>query len=331
MITVIVGDIHRDLSQFARERDPKAESLLLTRNSGQLARPGTYFISLYDINKYRSFVDYLEQADLIIYHPPQQWSDTNSKQQSLMKKYTECALEYLYDKIKIDNFEPKHQTHSVIAQLSDCRKTENPQLWVCGDSIHIGSCVSAQQRYGQLVADHYGLQVSYLARAGVSLLWTADQILRSDIRAGDTVILGVGPLARLTWFHNDLLVHVNPATYTTNPKFDKVCPLHLLDSATVNFYHPIMATQQVMNFCEKIGAFLIIVGTAPTLVEYFNQLPNYINLSHYRFGFMENNRWLDFGTDGKHPGPNTHRFLADNIIAKIQRLKSNSEHTGSPN
>ena len=320
MIIIIVGDVHEYLSKFARVIS--ADASLLTKDSTSDLLPGVYYTSLGDFDQYRQYTEFLELADKIIYQPPTRWSDTDRKGFSYMKYWTESALQYFYDKKEIENFFITLQKTDVL-ELADHRKTDSPQIWIAGGSDSLGFGVSLQERYGQLVADHFNMEASFLTRVRVSVAWIADQLLRSDLRSGDIVIFGTVPGSRFTFYHNDKVIDLNPSYYEQYPLFDKIFPLPLLDTDHVNYYQPLTALHQVINICNKVGAQLLIAGLSPSLIDHCVQFPNYIDLCHYCFGMDLKNFFLDFGTDHSHPGPLTHQFYAKNIIAKIQQLRFN--------
>ena len=70
------------------------------------------------------------------------------------------------------------------------RLSDGPQLWVGGGSDTAGVGVESHERYGIILGNTLKIPCSILAVYGAPLIWTADQILRSDIRPGDFVILG---------------------------------------------------------------------------------------------------------------------------------------------
>ena len=321
MITLIVGDVTEDISFFAQTIS--ADASLLTKDSSYDLRPGVYYISFGDFDHYRQFTDFLALSNKIIYYPPKRWSDTDRKGVSYMKKWTELALQYFYDKIQIENFSVTSRDATVALSLEDSRKTDAAQIWIAGGSDSLGIGIKKQERYGQLLADHFGVEVSFLTKPGASMAWMADQLIRSDLRSGDIIIYSIVPDGRLSYYHNNEIIHLGVSRYEINPSFNKIFPLPLLDTDTIKFYQPLISLHQVINFCKKIGAQLLIAGLSPTLADYCVQFPNYINLSHYRFGLESKDLFLDVGTDGTHPGPKTHQFYAENIIAKIQQLNFN--------
>ena len=83
-----------------------------------------------------------------------------------------------------------------------------------------------------------------------------------------------------------------------------------------------MAIYQVINFCQKIGAKLLLAGLLvdPKLAVYLVNLPEYIHLNNY-YGVNKEDIFLDVGSDYSHPGPITHQWYADAILTKLKELE----------
>ena len=312
MIVIYVGDITDRSRTQAQNYDPAAHSI--TQTNSKNLEPGVYYLSLGDLNGIPEFISVLSQADKIVYVGEDRWSDTKNNF-SYMKHWTEFYLCYFYSK-KIVSL-PKFDLTRTMLELADKRVTQHSQLWVSGCSISHGVGVENYQRYGQLIADHLDLPVSFLTAGGSSIEWAADQILRSDIRPKDKVVWGITSDARVPYYTNNKLIHVHPDFYKNNPKFNSVLNISALDEPNM-IYKATTKIHQVINFCKKInaelylGGFLVSSIFAPYLVE----LPNYIQfygMPHVDLDKM----FLDYGTDDLHPGPITHQWYADNFLTKI--------------
>ncbi len=241
-----------------------------------------------------------------------------------MQHWTEYCLFYFNDKKYISGFKiPNLNESSQILELADSRKTSESQLWIVGGSDSKGVGVLPEQRYGQLIANHFGLPVSFLTVIGSSIQWAADQILRSDIRPGDTVIWGLVPPTRFPFYKDNDVVHVSWHRYKKTPDLIKYIDIDQLDNSNTLLYRPIISISQVQNVCNKLGVNLIIAGLAPRCeyLPFVATFKNFIHL-HDRFGLVETERFLDFGSDGDHPGPQTHQWYADQIITKIVNLSN---------
>ena len=87
MITIFVGDVTDFLAKRAFQY--ASDAILLTTSNSQSLKSGTYYASMGDFRDYRSFVDTLDQADHIVYAPPNKWSDADKKNFSYMQQWTE--------------------------------------------------------------------------------------------------------------------------------------------------------------------------------------------------------------------------------------------------
>jgi hypothetical protein len=76
----------------------------------------------------------------------------------------------------------------------------------------------------------------------------------------------------------------------------------------------------VINFCEKVGARLILAQIHGRGMEtYLHDYKNYIMLRH-QFGRNAHDIAIDLGSDGEHSGPIMHQWYCDNILKKYQEV-----------
>ena len=316
MITIYVGDVTEYLSMIARKADPTAT--LLTDDLINDISPGTYYASLGDLADLLNFSKMLRQADLIVYAPPDKWSDSffgKSKMQMWTEDYLKAfiyfrPIENLPDRLVTEV--PKNK--SIILKLSDVRKTDQPQLWVSGCSVTDGSGVQPNQRYGQLLSDRLNLPVSFLSQSGSSITWAADQILRSDLRENDILVWGLTSVPRINYFKNNKVYHVFPGPKEHIKNFQKF----LVDHEEDILYKSLISVYQVINFCRKIKVDLVLVDLLNHDLKYY--LKDDIDvLSLTGLWGREHDVLIeDYGDDGIHPGVNTHEFYAKEIFKKIK-------------
>lgn len=187
-----------------------------------------------------------------------------------------------------------------------------PPLWVAGCSMSSAVGVKDDQRWGHLVAEELDLEEVNLAYPGQSIWYSADQLLRSDIRKGDQVVWQLTATSRVNIIENDELV----GRALKEAIESSVCQ----ELFTVNWYgsdtkkiidlRTILQVQEVMS---QRGVDLYLVnGLADQWIGTFlKDQPNYI-----RWNFFE--KWLDLGSDGQHPGPLQHQEYAKQITKVIQ-------------
>lgn len=325
-LTVFVGDTDDSVSTSAQEYDSLA--FLLDFNNyedffnNELLNDTTVYTSLGDLPKDPTIMqNLLLAADEIFYCPPTQWSDKKSIDvvfpTSCIQGLTEHFLLTLPSNKKIHNFDRNNLVPDPVL-LVDQRQSDESQLWITGCSISHGTGVELNERYGHLVADALKMPCSFLTRPGSAIDWSADQIVRSDIRPGDIVIWGITANGRLTFVHDNTLVQgITNRSYDIEKSLESIVPEKTLISQNT-FYKHIYSIKQVINFCNKCQARLIIVGllTSDSTVRYLAKHPEYHHYN-YQLAYQNNSisrTFKDVGSDKLHPGPMQHKLYADFIL-----------------
>jgi hypothetical protein len=329
-LTVFLGDVFEYTSKQALQYDNTA--FLLDFNNceeffnNSLTNDTTVYTSLGDLSKNLSQIwNILISSDEIVYCPPAKWSDNKTlnvtNPTDSIHGLTEHLLLTLPAHVKVTNFNRAGLVPDPVP-LVDSRRGNSVQLWIAGCSFSHGLGVESQQRYGQLVANQLDLPVSFLTRDGSSISWAADQILRSDIKAGDIVIWGLTAIERLTYVQdNKLSVGVTVNTYKVNPKLEKTLPAETLTSQNT-FYSHIYSIEQVVNFCKATKAKLLIIGllTSDSCLRYLAD-KSFFHRYPYSRTFNNNSisefNFVDTGTDNLHPGPEQHLLYKNFIISII--------------
>ena len=263
---------------------------------------GVFYTSLADFqNQLDTMLQVCWRFDKIICRPPATWSGD--------KKYTEQFLKLLSLFKPIENF--------VID--STRRKTEQPQIWVAGCSWSSAVGVAKEQRWASLLADQMNMAVTVLAEGGSGNSYQARMLLSADIRENDVVIFQVTTPHRETIFGQDGvecgMEHVNAQTFKDNPDLYKTYSPNRLDELTL-VINQIKDMQNLINFSQKLKAKLLIwsPGYPLWIGEYSkNFLRDKENFYSYK------NKMSDFGTDGLHPGPETHKQYADFVFEKFKQ------------
>jgi hypothetical protein len=164
------------------------------------------------------------------------------------------------------------------------------------------------------------LEVS-LAEPSRSCTWSADQILRSDIRSGDIVVWGLTETARVEYATNWELYAATIWEYVEFPIESQYYTLDYFDSQ-LKFMLAIRNILQVINYCKKINAKLYIINLMdPTYFKLiFNKLPNYIDCASIKIydGQRNSLNFIDLGTTKTHSGPKQHREYAEKLINLIK-------------
>lgn len=311
-ITIYVGDVFQYLRDLAIAADPDAK--LINNTNYQNLTPGTYYTSIGDLDGLYQFSIVLEQATDIIYSPPVKWSHED------LKTWTIDYISAFANKKVVKGLELSEAADkSTMLGLMDTRKTTGQQLWAAGCSITAGIGVDGSERYGQLLSNQLQMPVSFLARLGASITWTVDQILRSDIQKDDIVVFGLTYLQRFPYFKDNKIRHVNISTYETDPTFNQEVDISFLDSQQL-IYQAVTGIHQVINFCEKIRARLILVQLLGRGLENYLHQCSYYQMLACQHGRTKEDLFIDIGSDNIHPGPLMHKWYCDQILYKYQTI-----------
>jgi hypothetical protein len=217
--------------------------------------------------------------------------------------------------------------------LVDQRQHSNsPQLWVVGCSFAHGlNLPDANTRYGQRVADYLNLPVSFLTAPGSGIDWAHDQLLRSDLTAGDTVIWGLTSINRFSFFEDDQEKFVNARNIGTNSlgMYERV--LGKIYTSDSQFHRHIRLIAQIKNILKKLNVKLILLFVEDLSIDVYDDglkkflgSDNVVYLSSGNSTVPKHNwpqqqrSYLDFALDNSHPGPLQHQQWADQIIEYLK-------------
>ena len=330
-VTLFVGDIYESLSRVALQYD--ANAFLIDHSNyknfliSDITSDITVYTSIGDLPKDLEVLYNIAMLSTdIVYAPPEKWSDGKlinpTDPTECMQGLTEKLILWVSNYRPVTNLELCY-FNPIVNPLVDLRKTEGAQLWFAGCSFTYGVGVDNSQRYGQLVANHLNLPCSFLAKGGSSISWAADQILRSDIRLGDTVIWGVTNTERTTLINQNKLIGVTHSTYLKDSNSEKQLSIKTLFNETT-FYSHLYSIEQVINYCKKLQATLLLVGllTSDNMFRYLKTKNNYFHYNH-KINFQDNSisfKYADLGTDNMHPGPKQHQLYADFCQSALKQL-----------
>lgn len=235
--------------------------------------------------------------------------------------YGRLFNELIKHKNKVKNFDCKKNFN----QIKNSRPSDDAVLWIAGCSITFGTgLLPDQNTWGNLLGKKLEMPKINLAKPGTSIFWSADQILRSDIKSGDIVVWGLTNGGRIevskNWKFDSATVK---NYYALMDKSNQYWKLDYFDSQTqtLQIIHNIL---HVINFCEKIGARLYLANMLDTswVGVAFHNLKNFIDLTHDLQIVESNVKFIDVGSDNLHPGPLQHY----QYFEKLYNLIKESNH-----
>jgi hypothetical protein len=306
-ITVFVGDSDEFIAQAAQKHN--ANAYLVDHKNYQRFLDTTFHhdVTVYTahsdlpkITKNRAVLyEILNKADIIHYAPPKSWSDQatdtyrHTSQQSLTLYFLSLTNSIKKNVVNLDV--TAYQKNNYVL-LKDIRHSDKKTLWSAGCSIAAGYGVDKSQRYANLISEATGLDLVDLSLGSSGIEYSADQILRSDIRQHDVVIWGITEETRFSeWNSNEQRVRPGNRSATTLTE--------------TQIYKSTISVNQVANFCTKIGANLIMIPIicSENFCLLLSGLPNFYQLPYQT-------KFVDVGSDGLHPGPMQHQKYADFLL-----------------
>jgi hypothetical protein len=299
---LFVGNVDESLSDAAKHYDSNAK-LITKENLGSLPEVG--YISIGD-HDFDDFINVLETYSELHYISSDAWEHESTRIQ------TETYLKYYSHRKPVYN--TKENSYADILKLEDSRKNENqPQLWIVGGAEAHGSGVSDSEKFGCVLSEKLGVDVSYLTQINSSIGWQSDQILRSDIKKNDFVVWCIGSMETISYFDNQIKQSVTLGYRNTH----RLDVLEVDENSIVDehlLHHSITAISRVICHSQilgyKLAISLISNNTAENeqaLLLYLSQFENFIH------SYLHQQDWIDCGYSGSGdcPGPEHHKYLAD--------------------
>lgn len=326
--TLYVGSTSEHIMERATEHDPDA--YLIDANNINDQHQGVAYTSLGDLGGLDQLSEIVDRATTVIYDPPPEWVDPmEHSEQWWTEQYLSLVKLHRHDQIRLPDDHVMIKTWEkitdeeveVMLDLKDVRKSDGPQLWIAGCSFTYGvGLTDINQRYGNILSDRLNMPASFLAWPASNIPWAADQILRSDIRKGDIVVWGVTQWTRITHYDRkkNQLAYVHTGYYTLTPSMQYEVPPDMLDHPS-RLYEAVRAIHSIVNFCDKIGAKLLLAGlfNGAEMGEYLiDHFDNYV----YFKTSVGSDHYPDHAPNDLHPGPLTHQMYADGIMEKMREL-----------
>jgi hypothetical protein len=301
---LFIGDITTHLSDFVQKQYPKAV-LCTSDNFNQILNNYSDIIvytSLGDL-KAEEFNLLIKKSSEVIFSPPNQWTSAVLQQHS-----EEEIFPHTFTK-EIKNFQPKLITVDKpydFFNIWDLRKSNDPQLWICGDSNTEGISGQEKERYGNIISKQLNLPVSFLAKGGARIRKITDQILRADIRKGDTVIVGLNTPDNTPYKERNIFYYIKEFIN----KFDIVYKNNVL-------YDNVICLEQIKLRCQQVEAnlYFVMLESLPVITQYVNAFYDDYSIISYIGGYKT---YLDYAADNSHPGPLTHRYWAEQILSGLK-------------
>ena len=319
-LMIIVGDSSSYLSDYAKSIDKNAYLVDYTNINED--HQGVVYTSIGDLG-IKDFVKFLSNATEIRFYPPPNgiWTDKGS----IHTKYSMAWLSIYYCTIlsTINNI-PLHTAftdeYKFTPILPKPRISDSSNLWIAGCSTTAAAAIDQNQVWWKPAQKYLNLPVIDLSVSGSSISYASDQLIRADLKKGDKIIWGLTTSERFYWYSKNSIELIGAGYYKIYKEFDNIVPQTVLLEdhwATES----LAAVYRLENVCNKIGIDLLMVGIHAN-IEINAMLcskSNYI-IANGMSGLDWDSDFLDFGTDGLHPGPLTHKEYGRKVLDRINQL-----------
>lgn len=336
MITVFFGDVNENTANVALNHDVDATLVDNTNAEEFISNPqGTVYTSLGDLDQNIVF-QVLDKADRIVYVKNTIWSDGKDVDIYYPTESIQGLSEYIlwwfsHYKHNVEGLDLSQYQHKDMLFTVDTRKSENPQLWVLGSSFALGNHGIGKNAYPYLLAKDLGLELSLLAIDCASTEQMSDQLLRSDVRENDIVVVSLNyEEKQMFWNSIEKSVTVLDESWCIDSKmkqraeqlgYKKLDLDRFLFGNDTGFYKNFTHIHQIINFCKIAKAKLFLFGlyTSDRMNLALGKEPLFKN---YRKNLgIYHKDFVDLAEDNKHPGPKQHRLYADFILDNLKALE----------
>lgn len=199
-------------------------------------------------------------------------------------------------------------------------RDDQPILWTAGCSMTEALDVEPHQAWRSILAEKLDMPSINLALGGTSIWWSADQLLRADLRAGDTVVWGLTNVSRIDYAENWQMHCETVQHYFQLDNSKQHWNIDYFESETQTLFC-IRTVHQVINFCNRLGVDLYLANFLDIhwMSSLLKHYPKFIDLVDQVQG-----QWavfVDYAADQQHPGPLQHQLYATRLYNFIEANK----------
>jgi hypothetical protein len=223
-------------------------------------------------------------------------------------------LNSLHHTCVVSNFCPNKVTGFTDSHL-DLSCSKEPTVWVFGCSHSHGvGLESHDHRYGNIIANSLGLSHRHITKGGSSLWWSLRHLINSEFAPNDIVIWQFTTPGRLSAYinnrpqeiHLNLSQNVRLTEFYTDPQI---------------FFHHFNLINYGVKYLRAKNIKFALTSVLGNDTSYYQYLREYTAYPEYCYS---PNAIIDYGADGVHAGPLSHKLLAQDILDRIYYLNDQS-------
>ena len=302
---VVVGDTHKSLEHLALSRFGST-TMVDCHNIDQAihSMDQIYHVSLGDV-PIEKFIALLKTAHLIVFQPQHAWSTSNADSYLFYQSASICRS--LGHFCTVENLPDWNFVYTKTAP-----RPNQPVLWAFGGSYIAGVGLTDQKKnFVNLLSEKLDVGAVNCGVGGTGMRRAFEELAHTDIQKGDYVVLD-----------------------PTHPGRPRVCkgtrvmdlPLEYLDK---NLVLSMNDDQMFYDFVSLLDAFVKMCHYAGARLVFFCNLPYNENTTHrvmmhvsqYREFCLTEGFNIDVSIgSSNHPGPLSHKKLADYLFEHFARL-----------
>ena len=188
-------------------------------------------------------------------------------------------------------------------------RPNGPALWVFGCSHSHGVGLRpGEKKFSEIVAESLNLPLMLISKPGSSLNWSTRNLMASDIKPNDVVIWQLTTPHRVSQYNGTNITEIVLA-HSSNRYL-----IEVFDDNQVFFNH-ISLLNFGTRYLRSMGVKFIIVSLLPKLEKFFYDY--LIEYSKYPEYCYTPGCQIDVSTDQMHPGPLSHKALAQRLLDHI--------------
>jgi len=193
-------------------------------------------------------------------------------------------------------------------------RLNQPMLWVfgCSHSHGIG-LLPEELTYGHWLSNHLELPLKLITNPGSSLAWSYRHLLNSCIQQQDTVVWQLTTPERLSRFNGKHVEEIVLSSSSDRKLIDSVTDEQL-------YFDQLSLLNTGVKFLQLVGCKFIITSVSD-FGSHYNYVAEYTKYPEY---CSNHELYLDYGSDGIHAGPLSHKAIAQRILNHVYYLNEQS-------
>ena len=187
-------------------------------------------------------------------------------------------------------------------------RLDQPILWVFGCSHSHGVGLKPNEsNYGQLLSQSLATPLKLITKPGSSLHWSYRHLFNAPIQSRDIVIWQLTTPGRVSRFDGKQVEEIVLSNSKDRKLIDSISDEQL-------YFTQISLLNTGIRFLRSLNCKFVITSISD-FGSHYDYVSEYIKYPEYCSNYGLHH---DYGTDGRHAGPLSHKALAQHILDHVQ-------------